>query len=77
LTEEDANRSGLVGVLMRVRRQHSATDHPDFVDALSAADVALECAICATVFDVLDINVTSLANEIMACRADHERTAHA
>jgi hypothetical protein len=76
LIREDANRTSLVGLLMRLRREHSRRVHPDIPDILSPAEVALRCEVCMDEFDTLDINATSLGNEIMSCRSDHERARH-
>src|SRR5258708_22710584 len=68
LIREDANRTSLVGLLMRLRREHSRSRHPDIPDTLSPAELTLRCEVCGQEFDTLDINATTLVNEIMACR---------
>jgi hypothetical protein len=76
LVREDANRTSLITLLMRARRQHSEQVHASLVETLSSADVVLLCNVCGREFDVLDVNTASLGNEIMACRSDHEKAAH-
>lgn len=76
LATEDANRTSLVGLLMRLRRDHSKSAHPEMSDSFSSADVELHCEVCEAEIGRLDVNTTSLGNELMAYRSDHERERH-
>jgi hypothetical protein len=76
LTTEDANLTGLAGWLMRIRRDHSRSSHPDLVDTFASAVVVIRCEPCAAQIDTLDVNTQSLADEVMASRSDHERAKH-
>src|SRR5579859_2851234 len=76
LTTEDANLTGLAGWLMRIRRDHSRSRHPDLVDTFASAVVIIRCDPCAAQIDTLDVNTKSLADEVMASRSDHERAQH-
>jgi hypothetical protein len=76
LVTEDANRTGLAGWLMRIRRDHSRSSHPELVDTFASAVVVMRCEPCAAQIDTLDVNTQSLADEVMASRSDHERAKH-
>lgn len=75
LAEGDANKTSLVGELMRLRREHSARVH-QMSDPYSAGLVELRCGICGAEIGPLDVNATSLGTEMMAYRSDHEREKH-
>jgi hypothetical protein len=75
LTTKDADLTSLAGLLMRIRKDHSHGNQPEFVYPLASA-VVVRCDACAGQMDTLDLNTQSLASEMMACRSDHERAQH-